>query len=378
MAWSVVAFIAGERLELGGAGVVALWGATAGLLVLLRSVARTLAQAAAPPERALVVGPAKARERLAHCLACDPSAHVEVVGFLPFEDEHHGDEDWGERSGRQRQLCFDDLEQVASELEVSRVFLLASGSDTEQMLEAVRRTTQTGVKVSIVPSLFEVVGSAVEFDVVGGVTVLGVRPPRLGRSSRLIKRSMDLAGAAIGLLVLAPFGLLVATLIKLDTPGPVFFRQPRIGKDGETFQMLKFRTMVDGAHAQREALAHLNETHGLFKIANDPRVTRVGRLLRRTSLDELPQLINVLRGEMSLVGPRPLIPDEDALSEGRHRDRQNLTPGITGMWQVLGPARPPLAEMAKADYLYATNWSIWNDTKILLRTLMHVAARRGR
>ncbi len=379
LTWSAVAFFAGVRANLGGAGVVALWGATATLLVVLRASARALAQIAAPPERVLIIGASAARATLSHSLECDPSAHVEVVGFLPLEDERRRTEHRRPQDERRRrQVGFGDLESVVSELDVSRVFLMAPGSESELMLEAVRRTTQTGVKVSIVPRLFEVVGSSVEFDTVGGVTVLGVRQPGLGRSSRAIKRTVDLFMATLGLLILAPFGLLVAALIKLDTRGPVFFRQPRVGKDGKTFQMLKFRTMIDGAHAQREALAHLNETNGLFKIAQDPRVTRVGRLLRRSSLDELPQLINVLTGEMSLVGPRPLVPDEDALIEGRHRDRQNLTPGMTGLWQVLGPPRPPLSEMVKADYLYATNWTLWEDTKILVRTLTHVINRRGR
>ncbi len=378
LGWSAVAFVAGVHLGLGGAGVVALWASTAALLTLLRGLARALAQLAAPPERALVVGPAHARERLAHSLACDPGAHVEVVGFLPLEDERYGHEDWGENSRRRQELAFEDLEQLVSELEVSRVFLLASGTDSETLLDAVRRTNRTGVKVSIVPRLFEVVGSAVEFDVVGGVTVLGVRPPRLGRSSRIVKRTVDLAGATAGLLMLAPFAALVALLIKLETPGPVFFRQPRVGRDGKPFQMIKFRTMIDGAHNQQQALAALNETVGLFKISQDPRVTRTGRLLRRTSLDEMPQLINVLKGEMSLVGPRPLVAHEDELIEGRHRDRLQLSPGMTGLWQVLGPHRPPLAEMVKADYLYATNWTLWEDTKIIFRTIGHIAAGRGR
>jgi exopolysaccharide biosynthesis polyprenyl glycosylphosphotransferase len=377
LAWSTVAFLVGLRLALGGAGVVTLWACVAGFLLVLRATARALAQLAAPPERALVVGPSYERERLAHSLRCDLGAHVEVVGFLPLEDERRRANFHRGRDRRRRELSFDDLEELVFGLDVSRVFLLATGADSETMLEAVRRTTQTGVKLSIVPRLFEVVGSAVEFDVVGGVTVLGVRQPGLGRSSWFVKRSMDLAGATLGLLALAPFGLLMAALIKLERSGSVFFRQPRVGKDGKTFQMIKFRTMVEGAHAQQAALAELNETHGLFKISDDPRVTRVGRLLRRTSLDELPQLINVLRGEMSLVGPRPLVTHEDELIEGRHRDRQNLTPGMTGLWQVLGPPRPPLAEIVKADYLYATNWSPWGDAKIMLRTIAHVAARRG-
>ena len=378
LAWSAVAFVAGVDMKLGGAGVVALWASVGALLVLLRACARALAQASAPAERSLVVGPSRARAQLAFALACDPSAHVQVVGFLPLHDERHREQpDWNGSCRRRRNVAFDDLDRVVREEAVERVFLIPT-EDSEVTLEAVRRTARVGVKVSIVPRLFEVVGSAVEFDTVGGVTVLGVRRPGLSRSSRLIKRTIDLAGATFGLLILAPFGALMALLIKLDTPGPVFFRQPRVGKDGQLFQMLKFRSMIDGAHNQRAALAALNETDGLFKLSEDPRVTRVGRLLRHTSLDELPQLINVLRGEMSLVGPRPLIADEDELIQGHHRERLQLTPGMTGLWQVLGPPRPPLAEMVKADYLYATNWSLWNDVKILVRTLTHVSARRGR
>jgi lipopolysaccharide/colanic/teichoic acid biosynthesis glycosyltransferase len=233
------------------------------------------------------------------------------------------------------------------------------------------------VKVSIVPRLFEVVGSSVEFDTVGGVTVLGVRRPGLSRSSRLVKRVVDVLGAGIGLLVLAPFGVVIALAIKLDSPGPVFFRQVRVGRDARTFWMVKFRSMVEGADAQRHALTALNESEGVFKLARDPRITRVGRALRRSSIDELPQLINVLLGDMSLVGPRPLIVDEDRLVQGRHRERLQFAPGMTGPWQVLGPRRPPLSEMVKTDYLYATNWSLWTDVKILLRTIAHVAAQRG-
>jgi lipopolysaccharide/colanic/teichoic acid biosynthesis glycosyltransferase len=188
---------------------------------------------------------------------------------------------------------------------------------------------------------------------------------------------MDVTGAAFGLLVLAPLGALVALAITLDTTGPVSFRQSRVGRDGRTFQMIKFRSMIDGAEAQRAALQALNETDGIFKLSKDPRVTRVGRLLRRTSIDELPQLINVLRGDMSLVGPRPLVLDEDRLVEGRHRERLALAPGMTGPWQVLGPTRPPLSEMVKTDYLYAANWSLWSDVKILLRTFGHVTGQRG-
>jgi exopolysaccharide biosynthesis polyprenyl glycosylphosphotransferase len=380
LSWSLVAFIAGLHLDLGGAGVVLLWGTTAALLLVLRSSARVVGQRSAPPERVLIIGDSVARTRLAQSLACDPGAHIEVVGYLPLEDERRSERRSNSRQDsdrRRRRLLFEDLEGVISEFRVDRVLLIPTTADSETMLDAVSRTTAAGVKVSIVPRLFEVVGSAVEFDTIGGVTVLGVRRPGLSRSSRALKRAMDVVGSGVGLLLLLPLGSLLALAIKLDSPGPVFFRQRRVGHEGRVFRMFKFRSMVDGAEAQRAALEALNETHGVFKLKADPRVTRIGRFLRRTSLDELPQLINVLLGDMSLVGPRPLVVDEDRLIEGRHRDRLQLPPGMTGPWQVLGPTRPPLSEMVKTDYLYATNWSLWTDVKILLRTFAHVVSQRG-
>jgi exopolysaccharide biosynthesis polyprenyl glycosylphosphotransferase len=367
LAWAAVAFLTDARLQLGGAGVVVLWAATGGCLVVARATARSLARAAAPPERALIVGDAEARAKVTQSLQYDPGARVEVVGYLPLEEDDSAE-------GR---LAFEELEAAVHTLGVERVMLVPTGEHFEDGLDLVRRAAAAGVKVSIVPRLFEVVGSAVEFDAVGDLTVLGVRRPGLSHSSKLVKRAMDVVGSALGLLVLAPFGLAVALAIKLDSSGPVFFRQARVGRDGRSFWMMKFRSMVDGAERQRQALEERNESSGLFKLTHDPRVTRVGRWLRAFSLDELPQLINVLRGEMSLVGPRPLVIDEDALVEGWHRDRLLLTPGMTGPWQVLGPRRPPLQEMVKVDYLYAANWSIWNDIKILLRTLSHVLGRRG-
>jgi len=178
--------------------------------------------------------------------------------------------------------------------------------------------------------------------------------------------------------VLAPLFAVIVAAIKLDTRGPVFFRQTRVGRDGERFEIRKFRSMVCGADAQKAGLRGRNEAAGgLFKIAEDPRVTRVGRVLRRRSLDELPQLVNVLRGEMSLVGPRPLVADEDEQILGMDRRRLHLTPGMTGHWQILGSSRVPLAEMVKLDYLYVAGWSLWSDVKILLRTIPLVWARRG-
>jgi lipopolysaccharide/colanic/teichoic acid biosynthesis glycosyltransferase len=151
-----------------------------------------------------------------------------------------------------------------------------------------------------------------------------------------------------------------------------------MGRHNVDFEMLKFRTMRDGSESEKERLQRHNQAGGgLFKIQNDPRITRVGALLRRTSLDELPQLLNVLRGDMALVGPRPLVIDEDKLVEGWQRRRLQLSPGMTGLWQIFGSARIPLDEMVKIDYIYGANWSLWLDIKILLRTVPFVISRRG-
>jgi lipopolysaccharide/colanic/teichoic acid biosynthesis glycosyltransferase len=189
----------------------------------------------------------------------------------------------------------------------------------------------------------------------------------------MLKRSMDLVIATLGLVLLYPLLLLAAIAIKLDSAGPVFFRQPRVGRSGAEFSIVKFRTMVRDADLQKETVAHLNKhANGdprMFKVPNDPRVTRVGRILRRTSLDELPQLWNVLRGEMSLVGPRPLIPSEAEHVTDWGERRLDLKPGITGFWQVLGRSDIPFEEMVRLDYLYVTNWSLWHDLRLMCGTV---------
>ena len=188
---------------------------------------------------------------------------------------------------------------------------------------------------------------------------------------------MDLVGAGL-LLLLSPLLLLLAIAIAIDSPGPVLFRQPRIGRGGSRFDMLKFRSMVSDADALKEELRAAERSDGgLFKITDDPRITRVGRFLRKTSIDELPQLLNVISGHMSLVGPRPLVPDEDALIEGWERRRLAVRPGMTGLWQIFGSSRIPMHEMVKIDYLYGANWSVWVDMKVLLRTVPYVLRRRG-
>jgi lipopolysaccharide/colanic/teichoic acid biosynthesis glycosyltransferase len=188
---------------------------------------------------------------------------------------------------------------------------------------------------------------------------------------------MDVTLSSLGLILLAPALALIALLIKLESPGPVLFRQLRMGFADKPFTMFKFRTMVADAEGRKQELAHLNE-HALsgdgrlFKIVDDPRTTRIGRVLRRFSLDEIPQLLNVVRGEMSLVGPRPLVLDEDRHVIEWARKRLALKPGITGLWQMLGRNEIPFAEMVGLDYTYVTTWSLFNDLKILLRTLPEI------
>ena len=178
-------------------------------------------------------------------------------------------------------------------------------------------------------------------------------------------------------MLLSPLIALVALAVKLGLRGTVLFRQRRIGRKGRSFRLLKFRTMVPGAERQVEELLERSEDPNWLKLDHDPRITRVGRVLRLTSLDELPQLWNVLRGDMSLVGPRPLIETEDATVGGWARTRLDLAPGITGLWQVLGRTNIPFEEMVKLDYLYVTNWSLWLDIKLLLRTCLVIVHRRG-
>jgi exopolysaccharide biosynthesis polyprenyl glycosylphosphotransferase len=224
-----------------------------------------------------------------------------------------------------------------------------------------------------VPRLFEIVGPQLNISSIEGIPLVSIPPLRLSRSSRLLKRTLDIVVAGVALILLAPLLALMALAIKLDSSGPVLFTQTRVGFRDRVFRIVKFRTMVVSADAQKAALSHLNKhANGdsrMFKAPADPRVTRVGRFLRRYSLDELPQLVNVLKGEMSLVGPRPLVVNEDEFVSTWARRRMALRPGMTGLWQVLGRTDIPFAEMVKLDYVYVTNWTIAGDLKILARTI---------
>ena len=343
--------------------VAELWLATFATLFLGRVAARLIAARIAPLERCLVVGDADAIHTVRNKLGgagvnATVVASVRIGPLAPRIDVQ-----------RFRALVRDN--------EVHRVIIAPVTSNSCDTLDLVRVAKSAGISVSLLPRLFEVVGSSVEFDHVDGLTMLGVRRFGLSRSSHALKRTFDLVGSTLILLAVAPIMAAAALAIRLGGKGPILFRQTRVGRDGERFEIFKFRTMVPNAEELKGNLVHLNETEGLFKIVDDPRITRAGSLLRRTALDELPQLLNVWRGEMSLVGPRPLVVDEDAKIEGLDRSRLHLTPGMTGHWQILGSARIPLHEMVGIDYLYVANWSLWTDMKIMLRTIPYMLARRG-
>jgi exopolysaccharide biosynthesis polyprenyl glycosylphosphotransferase len=349
--------------------IASMWAILVVGLITFRYVARRLATRSTTAERLLVLGSAEAAERLGSRLEKAHSIKAELVGRVALD---HDDRDEPRPLGP-----LDDLDYVLRQYAIERVVIAPSARTQDEQLDTMRLVKGLGVKVSVLPRLFEVIGSSMEFDDVDGITMLGLRRYGLSRTSWYMKRIFDVALSTIGLTLLAPLFGAIAIAIRLSSPGPILFRQPRVGRKGARFEMFKFRTMYDGADGDKALLADLSEVDGMFKLRDDPRVTPVGRVLRRTSLDELPQLFNVIRGEMSLVGPRPLIEEEDRKIAGWHHRRREGTPGMTGVWQVLGSARVPLDDMVKMDYLYRANWSLWLDMKILLRTFAHVCGRRG-
>ncbi|MGZ4387533.1 MAG: exopolysaccharide biosynthesis polyprenyl glycosylphosphotransferase, partial [Gaiellaceae bacterium] len=319
----------------------------------------------------VVVGAGTVGQAIARKLLRHPEYGINMVGFL--------DDAPRDRRGEVAQLPLlgrpDQLPDIVRAFDVERVIVAFTREPSETMLERVRALTDCEVQVDLVPRLFDVVGPGTDVHSVEGIPLLSLPPLRLSRSSRFLKRMLDAVGASLGLLLLSPLLIAISLAIKLDSPGPMLFRQLRVGAGGRLFRICKFRSMTADADARKHEVAHLNKhldeggDPRMFKVPADPRVTRVGRVLRRFSLDELPQLINVVRGEMSLVGPRPLILDEHEHVTDWAQTRLRLRPGITGLWQVLGRSDIPFEEMVKLDYLYVTTWSLWKDVRLIARTL---------
>ncbi|HEY5815109.1 MAG TPA: sugar transferase [Solirubrobacterales bacterium] len=275
---------------------------------------------------------------------------------------------------------FDDLDTIIEAQNIDRVIIAFSKASHEQLLESIRACRDAGVTVDVVPRLFEFLDGVRALGQVGGLPLLSIGAPMLTSASIAAKRVLDAIGSLALIVAFAPLMLAIAVAIKLESRGPVFFRQPRAGRGNSSFQLIKFRSMYVDAEQRKDEMAGLNEAEDgvMFKIREDPRVTRVGRFIRRYSLDELPQLFNVLRGEMSLVGPRPLIfPETAALDEAWHLRRLELRPGLTGPWQVYGRSQSPFQEMVRFDYQYVAGWSLARDVEILLATLPAVMSGRG-
>jgi exopolysaccharide biosynthesis polyprenyl glycosylphosphotransferase len=338
-------------------------------LLVGRISVRQLARAALPPERLLFVGDGPMVDLLVDKIRRNPQHGLEPVGYLGAKHDTDSKLPYLGTLGL--------LEKVCADVKVDHVMFVAPTLEDETLEDLIRRTRHLNVRIGILPHVVDALGSSVEIDHIQGVTVLGIGSPTLSLSSRLLKRTMDVVVASAAIIVAAPVMLMIAILVKVTSPGPVLFSQERVGRGGRRFRIHKFRTMVEDAEELERELRALSKDPGWLLLDHDPRVTRPGRFLRHTSLDELPELWNVLVGDMSLVGPRPMTPAIDERISGWQRRRLDLTPGITGLWQVLGRTSIPFDEMLKLDYLYVTNWSLWQDIRLLLQTLPAVVRRRG-
>ncbi|MFN6962617.1 MAG: sugar transferase [Pyrinomonadaceae bacterium] len=284
----------------------------------------------------------------------------------------------------------DDLARLIAELQIQEVIITDDSIDKERLFEAMMRLGRSQrVEFRFAPSLFNVLPQKTSVEQLGVLPMVRLFREPLSDAERFLKRASDIAIAALAMLVTLPVWLAAALWIKLDSRGPVLFKQERVGMDGRIFLCYKFRTMHAGADESihrdtyRKNIAGIPHADAdgdepLFgKIPNDPRITRAGRWLRRSSIDELPQLLNVLRGDMSIVGPRPPIPYEVEDYDIGHRKRLEMKPGITGLWQVSGRSRLSFEEMVRVDLYYIENWSIWLDLKIVLLTLPAILRGEG-
>jgi exopolysaccharide biosynthesis polyprenyl glycosylphosphotransferase len=325
-------------------------------------------------ERVLIVGAGSVGHTVAAKIVKHPEYRIKLLGFLD------DGEPMPNGSGPEVPVLggLQDLECILDSSGVNRVILAFSQARHEEYLTIARICAEYNVRVNIVPRLFEVLSSRAGVDDLEGIPLLDVAQVELSQLNMFVKRVFDLIVGGIFTIVALPIIAVIAIAVKCDSRGPVFYRQPRMGRNGKVFRMIKFRSMVVGADKMREELSERNEYSGpMFKIREDPRVTRVGAWLRKTSLDELPQLFNVMKGDMSLVGPRPLWVEEAEQCRGWTKKRLHITPGITGLWQVMGRSEIPFDEMVKLDYFYVTGWSLGWDIRLLFETVPAVLGRRG-
>jgi exopolysaccharide biosynthesis polyprenyl glycosylphosphotransferase len=353
---------------------VLVFGVAAAVLVTaLRAAVRIGSLRMLGPERVLVVAPLADVKMLQRKLGNHPEYEMEVVSAKTAEGEGH--------EGLDLWICegIDDVGHLLRAGEVDHVMVQLNEEllSQEEVAELMRACFRARIRFGTFPREKSLLPPNVQVNHVEGTGFLSYHPPVLSRSSRAIKRAMDLV-IAVPLLVLLSIPMaIIALAIKLDDGGEVLFSQTRVGKDGERFQLLKFRTMVPDADTLVADLMAMSLDPDWLVMEADPRVTRVGRFLRRSSLDELPQLWNVVRDEMSLVGPRPLPVRDDEAVRGWGRHRLDCIPGVTGWWQVLGRNNIPFREMVEIDYAYVTSWTFWGDVKLLARTVPVVLSRRG-
>lgn len=325
-------------------------------------------RAAGYHRRAVLVGSSDHLDAVGHALRSTPS--IEVVGFISLTPRP----DNGMRSlGK-----LDDLGAIIDRNAIDEIIIADPAFPDDSALELVNDCHERGVRVRVAPSTMEILSKRAEFVPGQTLPLFELRPPVFEGFDFIVKRAFDLVGAAILLVVLSPLLALCAAAVKLTSRGPVFYRSWRPGIGGTTFACLKFRTMYVDAEQRQHELEQHNEAGGaLFKIKDDPRVTPAGRLLRRFSIDELPQLWNVLSGEMSLVGPRPLPQRDYERLAAWHRKRNLVLPGMTGLWQVSGRAELGFDDLVRLDFFYLENWSVSMDLSILVKTIPAVLRGRG-
>jgi len=372
---------------------IALWAAMIAFVLCLRQVVRRLVRRRTWfRQPALVIGDRDDLDRVLPRILRHPESGLDPVGVVCISpdgfslerlDGSHPDQAEPQRfewNGAGHPAP-DRLAKVISGSGVGRAIVAGWPESLAQRTDLVRGLTNSGICVDLVAGEPEALFSTAVLHHVEGLPMLTVQAAPMTRTSLILKRVFDVIVAGASLLVLMPFFAYVAVRIKLDSPGPVLFRQRRAGRDGRTFEMLKFRTMVEGADSMRSELRRRsiadNGREGMLKIRDDPRITRFGARLRRWSLDELPQLWNVVRADMSLIGPRPLPLDEAQLAEDRFPTRLSVRPGITGPWQVNGRSDIPFEDMVKLDYTYVTAWTMREDLRLLLRTVGSVLNHRG-